>query len=139
MKNLFFVFATLFLLLVSSSVLQATMELSHTLIMPAPVVNSELIGTWEIVVETPRGTRKGIMQIVQAEQGLIGHAKRDDFLITQKGGYLYWNNIVESPLGIINMKNAAQVTGQTMKGTAEMVEGPMKGEVFPFVGTRIRA
>lgn len=67
----------------------------------------------------------------------MGHAKRDDFLITQEGEHLYWTNTVESPIGTISIQNTAQVSGTRMTGISEMIEGPMEGKTFTFTGTKI--
>lgn len=137
MKSLMYVFTALFLFSVATDTSGRIATQMEPAANTKTAVDSEIIGSWEIVTETPRGTRKEVVRIVQEDDGLVGHAKRNQFEITQEGDFLYWTNTMQSPMGKIVMKNSAQVTGGTMEGFAEMTEGPRAGSKFPFTGTKL--
>ncbi len=137
MKSLMFVFSALLMFSSATDTSGIIAERMEQSVSTKTAIESEIIGSWEIVTETPRGTRKEVVRIEQEGQGLVGHAKRNQFEITQEGDFLYWTNTMQSPMGKIVMKNSAQVTGGTMEGFAEMTEGPRAGSKFPFTGTKL--
>lgn len=94
------------------------------------------VGTWEITSSTPRGKRTGVLRIVKEEGKLMGYTERGDFEITQEGNVLSWSSTTDSPRGTINLKNRAEIEGDTITGTSEMLSGPMSGRSFSFSGVK---
>ncbi|MEL6969427.1 MAG: hypothetical protein AAFZ63_00230 [Bacteroidota bacterium] len=97
---------------------------------------TDVTGTWEIITTTPRGTRNGTLRIVAEEGGLVGYGERGKVSITQEGNVLTWSATVNSPRGDIDVKNTAEVKGDSMEGTVEMLSGPLSGRSLSFSGTR---
>ena len=103
--------------------------------METPTVE-DVTGTWEIVTSTPRGKRNANFRIVEENGGLVGYGERGDVPVEQEGNVLTWSATIDSPRGAVEVKNTAEVSGDTMEGTVEMLSGPMSGRTLKFSGTR---
>lgn len=94
------------------------------------------IGTWEITTSTPRGKRSGVLRIVEEDGKLIGYGEKGNFEIMQEGNVLSWSSTTDSPRGTISLKNRAEISGNRMTGSAEMLSGPMSGRSLSFSGVK---
>ncbi|MEL6833449.1 MAG: hypothetical protein AAFP77_10680 [Bacteroidota bacterium] len=142
MKTMYWAFALVFGLAILGSGTELTAQAeTEKQVETAVIIGAEttdVTGTWEIVTTTPRGTRNGTFRIVAEEGGLMGYGERGNFPITQDGNVLRWSATVNSPRGAIEVRNTAEVNGDAMEGTVEMLSGPMSGRSLAFTGTRER-
>ncbi|MEL6656991.1 MAG: hypothetical protein AAFN81_13365 [Bacteroidota bacterium] len=142
MKTMYWAFALVFGLAILGSGTELTAQAETEKQVETAVITgaetTDVTGTWEIVTTTPRGTRNGTLRIVAEEGGLVGYGERGNVPITQEGNVLTWSATVNSPRGDIDVKNTAEVKGDMMEGTVEMLSGPMSGRTLTFSGTRNR-
>jgi hypothetical protein len=93
----------------------------------------DIDGTWDMTIQTPRGTREAALLLTTTGgtlTGTLGDTAIEDARITSEG--ISFGGRLTSPLKL-NIKCTAQIDGDTMTGEAKTSLLPL---TVPFTATR---
>ena len=98
---------------------------------------ASIIGSWEMTLNSPRGSRDSKLTFVEKNGKIVGTGDQGkSFEVDKEGDHYSWYASNKTPMGNVDAKFTATVQGDRMKGTVAMTSGRMAGRTMDFTAQR---